>query len=112
MSAGSKRISMRLGKKLNELVMEEVDRRNKQTGGVTEWNVTDWMIAAIIDKINHSHRSRKTGRKVTMEIKDDGKRSIEVYGPAWTDKDATAGKTERGEFHELPLPTSHADDIL
>jgi len=112
MSKGSKRITMRLGKELNDLVMEEVARRNKQGGGVTEWNVSDWIASAIIDKINHSHRSRRTGTVVKMHVNDLGQRRVAVFVPPWCDQDADAGKVNAGESPAEDLtPTQSSCNI-
>lgn len=84
MNKGSTRVTVRVGDELLERIDAALAKRNDLGGGVEEWKRTDWIIAAIVEKLNHSQRSRRKDSKVeAIGRDDDGKRAFDWEG--WQD---------------------------
>lgn len=70
MSEGSLRLTIRVGQSMRTEIEKAVARHNKQPGGIIEWTVTDFVLAAVCDKLNHGERSRRTKRKIKVITED------------------------------------------
>jgi hypothetical protein len=70
MSKGTRRCTVRIGKELIDAIEAAVAKRNTSPGGVEMWTISDWILSACIDKLNHSERSRKSGRKLKVDKVD------------------------------------------
>jgi type II secretory pathway predicted ATPase ExeA len=73
MNKGSKRVTVRLGDDLIELI-EDYLRERLERAGCEPQNMSDFIVTAIADKLNHVHRSRRCKSKVTVD-------KIEEYLP-------------------------------
>jgi len=83
MAKGSKAISVRLGQGILDRIDAEIQRRNEQPGVDETWSRTDWIIHAIVQKINHSERSRKA-RTRTRVVREDELLPYSVFDdPYW-----------------------------
>lgn len=71
MSIGSKRVTVRVGDDLLDLIDEAVERHNQAPGSIDIWNRSDFIIKAIEDKLNHGHRSARRERQVEVIKVDD-----------------------------------------
>lgn len=63
MSKGSDRISVRMGRSFRQAVEDYCLERATRPGSIEQWGFTDFVINAIVDKLNHIERSRKSGVK-------------------------------------------------
>ncbi len=79
MSIGSKRVTIRMGDDLVDLIREAVKRRNDASNATQEWKLSDYVIEAVKDKLNHDRRSRNAGEKVqVVKIADNMPREVEL----------------------------------
>jgi len=79
MSKGSKRVTIRVGEELLELIDEAIERHNAVPGIAEHWNRSDFIIKAIEDKLNHGHRSAKRDREVrVIKVDDNMPREVEA----------------------------------
>lgn len=63
MSKGSKTVTIRIGVELYAAIDVYLTKRRQLVGGVEEWTVTDYVKAAIRDKLAHTKRSMYSARK-------------------------------------------------
>jgi len=66
MNKGSKRVTIRIGDQLLELVREELDRRST-SAAVEPWTVSDYIIQAVAEKLSKARRSRGDEAQVRQE---------------------------------------------
>lgn len=72
MSIGSRRITIRVGDAMLDDIRRSVDKRNNSDGQTKDWTVTEYVIQAIVDKLNHDSRSsRRDERKFQVKIDDN-----------------------------------------
>lgn len=69
MSKGSKRVTFRIPKDIAEKVQGEIISHNYYSKG-QPWNLTDFILKAIEEKIAHATRSRRKGKK-SLQQDDD-----------------------------------------
>jgi len=72
MSKGNPRITVRLPLALRELVQSEIDRLNKGEPVGGEVTMSDFVVDAVCQKVNHIRRGRKIKAQVKHEKNDDG----------------------------------------
>lgn len=78
MSKGSARVTVRIGDDMLSLVDEYLRLRNLQSC-VDPWNRTDFVMAAIAEKLSHAKRSRKErGRVRQFKSEENVPRTIKV----------------------------------
>lgn len=72
-------------------------RRNKMPGGIEPWTFSDFVLQAVIDKLNHGERSRRTGVKFQLIRNDAGTPTVHRSAPyqggaevEWTEQDVKA----------------------
>lgn len=70
MNKGSTRITVRVGDEMLGLVDAYLESRLVSKADLEPWNRTDFIMAAIAEKLSHVHRSRKTGMAVRQEKVD------------------------------------------
>lgn len=63
MSLGSPKIVVRVPQAVIDDVDASVDRRNKAKNQTKHWSRTEWVMEAIMDKLNHEARSARRERK-------------------------------------------------
>ena len=66
MNKGSKRVTIRIGDELLELVREELDRRSTSPA-LEPWTVSDYIIQAVAEKLSKARRSRGDDAQVRQE---------------------------------------------
>lgn len=71
MGKGSKRITVRVGEEMYADIIESVTSRNKHKGNQKEWTISEYVVQAIIEKMNHDFRGRRQAIKRTAEKIDD-----------------------------------------
>jgi hypothetical protein len=64
MSKGTNRITIRVPDALRDDIADAVEKRKADPMMSKQWTMTEYIVQAIVDKLNHDRRSRK----------DDGKR--------------------------------------
>jgi hypothetical protein len=64
MSIGSKRITIRIGDELNAMVSDAVERRNNGSNQSKHWTTSEYIIQAIVEKLNHDNRSKGDDTKI------------------------------------------------
>lgn len=70
-SKGSKRVTIRIGARMYELVKVQIERRNKAKSAERPWVLTDYIMQAIADKLSHDRRGRKILLKVVQDKCDE-----------------------------------------
>lgn len=71
MSKGSTRITIRIGDDLLEEIKATVHRRNNAKNQKKHWDKTEYIIEAIVDKLNHDRRSRSDAERFRHSKPDD-----------------------------------------
>jgi len=66
MNKGSKRITVRLGSDLIDMIDDALKTRNEKAVLCDDWNRSDFIVRAIVDKLNHNHRSCGRNLKVVI----------------------------------------------
>lgn len=64
MSKGSKRVTIRIGEELLRKMHEAVDRRNNRSNAAVCWSVSEFVVQAVVDKLNHDLRSARKPIKI------------------------------------------------
>ncbi len=59
MSKGSQRITIRIPDELREDLDNAVDKRNDPKTQTKHWTLTEYIVQAIVEKLNHDNRSCK-----------------------------------------------------
>jgi len=78
MSKGSRRVTIRIGDELLDLVQEAITRHNESTNSAEPWTLSDLIVKAIGDKLNHGHRSARRERIVdVIKVADNEPRVVE-----------------------------------
>lgn len=80
MSKGTPRITVRLCEDVRAAIMEELGRRNVDSAGKEPWKLSDWIIGACLEKLNHLRRGRHETGRWDMETAKDGQ-ARPVYSP-------------------------------
>jgi len=79
MNNGSKRITIRIGDELLQLVREEVAKKTNSPATGGNWTVSEWILQAVVEKLNHARRSRGSDERVThLVVDENAPRVIEV----------------------------------
>lgn len=71
MNAGSKKIVARVGDELYDAVKEACEELNSRPCKNREWTITEFVVQALVEKLNHIKRNRKADEKVSSEKVDD-----------------------------------------
>lgn len=71
MSLGSKRITLRIGDAMRDDIEDSVRKRNDANGATKFWTISEYCIQAIVDKMNHDRRSRKSDDRRRQAKIDD-----------------------------------------
>ena len=88
---------------LLEALEAAVVKRNNLGGGVEFWTISDWILAACVDKLNHTERSRKSGRKLTIEKIDSNGQKLRQL--RWSENSIPALASMVSESSEIPKCT-------
>lgn len=67
MSKGTNRITIRVPDDLREDIASAVERRNNTSNQTKHWTMTEYIIQAVVDKINHDSRSRGCDERKRQE---------------------------------------------
>jgi len=71
MNKGSTRVTIRIGDELLQAVRDEVAKKTSSPSSGGSWTASEWIIQAIVDKLNHARRSRGQEEKVTHLVTDE-----------------------------------------
>lgn len=109
MSKGSVTISVRCGREVHQAITEALGKRAKVGGGIEAWTMTQFVMQAIVDKLNHQERSRRSRIKWELRreadhlpwmlVKKNAKAPLEQVDVSpvepqqveWTDEDTKHG---------------------
>jgi len=105
MSKGSEKVTIRLGASFRHAVEEYCETRKNRAGGIEPWTFSDFVIQAILDKLNHIERSKKSNVKWSMgRIDENGPRRLirteKKHGRVYRDLDTTDAWTEEDVRHD------------
>lgn len=81
MSIGSKRITLRIGDAMLSDVRDAVKLRNDNPKATRHWTVTEYVLEAVVNKLNHDRRSNRKSDRRRQELPVDGNepREYEEY---------------------------------
>lgn len=89
---------------MRKAIEESLTRRNESPQSLIPWTLTDWVLAACVEKLNHGERSRRTKRKVKI-VEDDCGGSVRKR-LEWTEVDAkTPGHDAETEKTPVQIDT-------
>lgn len=71
MSLGSKRITIRVGDEICDDIRRAVELRNDPKTQTKHWTMTEYVIQAIVDKLNHDLRGRRRDERKRQAKIDD-----------------------------------------
>jgi len=71
MSRGSHRITIRIGTEMRDDIDLAVTCRNSLSGNLKNWTVSEFVIQAIVDKLNHDRRGRRAADRRRQQKIDD-----------------------------------------
>jgi len=72
-SKGSPRVTIRLPQKVFESIKEMADSRNKAKPAEKPWDMTDWIMVAIAEKMAKTYRGRGEVVLMHLDQPDDNK---------------------------------------
>lgn len=71
-SKGTPRVTIRIPDAIRSAIEDELDRRNALSSVFEPWKMSDWILAAVLESLNHRRRGRKQSGTWTMETAKDG----------------------------------------
>ena len=82
MSKGTPRITLRVHEALRGEIESAVAARNASKGNQKVWTVTEFIMQAVIDKLNHDRRGKRIDEFLSQEKPDDNMPRIILEGDA------------------------------
>jgi hypothetical protein len=71
MNQGSKRVTVRLGDDCVDEIKRACEELNARYDAKREWNTTEFIVQAIVEKLTKLERGRKSDQKFSLEKVDD-----------------------------------------
>lgn len=105
MSKGNERITIRIGTSFREALEKTVQELNDRPGSPGTLTISGWIMQAMVEKLNHRERGRKSKTKYAAELMDgktgpvrtfrvtrktppvNPKRSADLSPPDWDELD-------------------------